>query len=185
MEENDKSKENKKDIWKNSSNMEEINLLMGLGIKKDDEISKSDEKKEVTQTETVKLLNEERNSYMQIDSEFREFLSDFVDLQHYKERQKLHFKALFFWIIMLGFLVLFLLPGVIILWAGKLSELTMAVALVSSLIELVSAIIILPKIIAEYLFNKEEDKNMMEIIKSMQEYNERKHEHIRQNDTES
>jgi hypothetical protein len=42
------------------------------------------------------------------------------------------------------------------------------------LIELVSAIIVLPKIIAEYLFNKEEDSNMMQIIKSMQEYNEKK-----------
>ena len=51
--------------------------------------------------------------------------------------------------------------------------------MISVLIELVSAIIVLPKIIAEYLFNKEEDRNMTEIIKSMQNYNEKKHDHFK------
>lgn len=79
---------------------------------------------------------------------------------------------------MLGFFILLITPVMLIIHSNRFSETSMIVAMISVLIELVSAIIVLPKIIAEYLFNKEEDKNMMEIIKSMQNYNEKKHEHF-------
>lgn len=43
-------------------------------------------------------------------------------------------------------------------------------AIISSLSTMVISIFTLPKIIAEYLFNKEEDKLMSEIIKNIQKY---------------
>jgi hypothetical protein len=50
------------------------------------------------------------------------------------------------------------------------------VAIGGMLIEGITAILVLPKIIAEYLFNKEEEKHRMEIIQSMQAYNDHKKE---------
>lgn len=96
-----------------------------------------------------------------------------------KEEQKIKLKNRFFWLIMAGFAALMFAPCLVVLCASRLSDTGIVVALLSVLVEVVSAIIVLPKIIAEYLFNKEEDRSMMEIIKSMQNYNEKKHEHFK------
>ncbi len=145
-----------------------------IGLVKD--ISKSDEKQEINSS--LYFIRQEEESYFQFDKEFLSFLNNFVSIQKKKEIQKLWLKGFFFACIMLGFFVLIVTPCIIVLYAADLSEISVIVAMVSVLVELVSAIIVLPKIIAEYLFNKEEDKNMMEIIKSMQNYNERKHDHL-------
>lgn len=79
---------------------------------------------------------------------------------------------------MLGFLALLLTPMILIISLKSLSQITAIVSLVSILFELVSAIIILPKIIAEYLFNKQEDEKLLQIIESMQKYNQDKHNYI-------
>lgn len=42
---------------------------------------------------------------------------------------------------------------------------------ISSTAEVVSSIIVLPKIIAKYLFNKKEEDNKRQIISNMQNYN--------------
>lgn len=42
---------------------------------------------------------------------------------------------------------------------------------ISSTAEVVSSIIVLPKIIAKYLFNKKEEDNKRQIISNMQTYN--------------
>jgi predicted PurR-regulated permease PerM len=83
-----------------------------------------------------------------------------------------------FGLIMAGFFTLLITPLVIVLKSKGITTGALITALLTTLVELVSAIIVLPKIIAEYLFNKEEDKNMMEIIKSMQTYNEKKQDYI-------
>lgn len=146
------------------------------GIVNSETITKSDEKKDIISSK--EFIQEETDSYLRIDKEFENFLCNFVENQSRKERQKLALKEQFFWLIMIGFFTLMILPFIIIISSNSFSDTTMIVALLSVLVELIVAIIVLPKIIAEYLFNKEEDKNMMEIIKSMQEYNEKKHEHI-------
>lgn len=42
-----------------------------------------------------------------------------------------------------------------------------------------SVFIVLPKIIAEYLFNTSDEKNMVDIIKNMQEYDKSLRENIK------
>ena len=61
---------------------------------------------------------------------------------------------------------------------GRFSDITVIISFVTALIEVVSAIIVLPKIIAKYLFDPEEDRHLIHIIRSMQQYNEKKHRHI-------
>ena len=51
--------------------------------------------------------------------------------------------------------------------------------LVAATVALASALIVLPKIIAEYLFNTSDEKNMVEIIKNMQEYDKSVRDKIR------
>ena len=140
------------------------------------EIYQSNEAEEISQSND--FINREKDSYIKIDQEFNRFLHNFVDIEEKKEQQKLNLKDQFFWFIMLGFLALMLTPLIIVIVGRNMSNASMIVSLITALIELVSAIIVLPKIIAEYLFNKEEDANMIQIIKNMQEYHEKKHEYI-------
>lgn len=149
-------------------------IFEDVGLEED--IEKSDEKEEINSSKD--FINKDRKSYFQFDEEFHTFLSNFVKTQNKKETQKLCLKGIFFACIMLGFFALIITPLFIVIMSASFSQVSMVVAMISVLIELVSAIIVLPKIIAEYLFNKEEDKNTMEIIKSMQSYNEKKHEHF-------
>ena len=139
-------------------------------------IYQSNEAEEISQSND--FINREKDSYIKIDQEFKRFLHNFVNIEEKKEQQKLNLKDQFFWFIMIGFLALMLTPLIIVIVGRNMSNASMIVSLITALIELVSAIIVLPKIIAEYLFNKEEDANMIQIIKNMQEYNEKKHEYI-------
>lgn len=163
---------------KNSNilDIENLNKKLEESFSEEENIEKSDETKEIQHIE--EFIENECRSYMIIDRYFIKFLKNFVYFQYQREKLKNRFKNAFFWIIMLGFLILLISPFLIILFAKTWSEITILVALIATLIELVSAIIVLPGIIAEYLFNKEEDSNMVEIIKNMQEYNEKKHDHI-------
>ena len=135
-------------------------------------IYQSNEAEEISQSND--FINREKDSYIKIDQEFNRFLHNFVNIEEKKEQQKLNLKDQFFWFIMIGFLALMLTPLIIVIVGRNMSNASMIVSLITALIELVSAIIVLPKIIAEYLFNKEEDANMIQIIKNMQEYNEKK-----------
>ena len=139
-------------------------------------IYQSNEAEEISQSND--FINREKDSYIKIDQEFNRLLHNFVNIEEKKEQQKLNLKDQFFWFIMIGFLALMLTPLIIVIVGRNMSNASMIVSLITALIELVSAIIVLPKIIAEYLFNKEEDANMIQIIKNMQEYNEKKHEYI-------
>ena len=47
---------------------------------------------------------------------------------------------------------------------------TFAIAVISSMVELFAGIIVLPKIIAQYLFDKDEDKIYFELIKDLRDY---------------
>ena len=56
----------------------------------------------------------------------------------------------------------------------KVTDATVITLGISSTAEVVSSIIVLPKIIAKYLFNKKEEDNKREIISNMQMYNHNK-----------
>lgn len=120
------------------------------------------------------FLKHEQKFSINMDESFLLFLSNFVRTQNEKEQQKTVFKEQFFWIVMIGFLSLLLTPMILIISLKSLSQITAVVSLITIFFELVSAIIVLPKIIAEYLFNKQEDEKLMQIIESMQKYNQDK-----------
>lgn len=126
----------------------------------------------------IEMLNEESAIFIKTDKQFLDFLTNFVITQDKKEVQKLDFKERFFSIVMIGFLILLVTPFALILSIKDMSQTTAVVSMIAVLIELVSAIIVLPQIIAEYLFNKKEDEKLMQIIETMQDYNQNRHAYI-------
>lgn len=126
------------------------------------------------------MIDEERSIYLQTDKQFFTFLKNFVEIQGEKDRQKVALKEVFFFIVMFSFLLLMVTPLALILSLNDMNQTTAIVSLLTVLVELISAIKILPQIIADYLFNKEEDEKLMEIIESMQNYNQNKHDYISQ-----
>lgn len=94
--------------------------------------------------------------------------------------EKCLYKRVFFWGCMIALammlLVFFIALGVTVL---KENTIQIVVELVSITVSLASAIIVVPKIIAEYLFNTSDEANMVEIIKNMQEYDKSVRENIR------
>lgn len=163
--------------WEEYASPQINDLLLGFDGDNID-IVESDESKEINSA--AKFRDEERKNYLEVDIQFKKFLSNFVANQNKKDTQKRRLKGFFFAIIMLSFFILMISPILVFYLIVKtpISDTSAIVAIISVLIELVSAILILPKIIAEYLFDKEEDKNMMDLIKNMQDYNEKKHSHF-------
>ena len=102
-----------------------------------------------------------------------------MDLQKRKEIQKLWFKRIFFTVIMFLFVALFLTPIILLFcFQNLITSISIVITILTSFAELISAIIVFPKIIAEYLFNKGEEENVYRVLEKMQEINESKHEHI-------
>lgn len=62
----------------------------------------------------------------------------------------------------------------VIMFRSRVTDVALITLSISSLTETLSAIIILPKIIAKYLFNKKEEENKIQIISNMQLYNKEK-----------
>lgn len=62
----------------------------------------------------------------------------------------------------------------VIMSRSRVTDVALITLTISSLAETLSAIIILPKIIAKYLFNKKEEENKIQIISNMQLYNKEK-----------
>lgn len=115
------------------------------------------------------LLND---SYMNMDKEFQRYLKNFNDNSSKNEELKLELKKYFFTIVMIILALIICLPYfVLIMFRSKVTDATVITICISSLAEVISAIIVLPKIIAKYLFNKNEEKNKIQIISGMQQYN--------------
>lgn len=62
----------------------------------------------------------------------------------------------------------------VIMFRSRVTDVALITLSISSLAETLSAIIILPKIIAKYLLNKKEEENKIQIISNMQLYNKEK-----------
>ena len=116
------------------------------------------------------------DAYIQILGTYDKYLSDSIinkkTLKHsfFEMIKKLLFllTALFIFAIIASFLIFTVL---IFINYQSVSVVTGAVtALISSFVTMLIAILKLPKIIAEYLFNKEEDDKMNDIIKNIQSY---------------
>lgn len=81
--------------------------------------------------------------------------------------------------IMFMFCILSLAPLILVFYFKNLIDsMSIILTIIAYLIELIASIMILPKIIADYLFNKEEDREYMEIIHDLEKYHEDKKKYL-------
>ena len=111
--------------------------------------------------ETDKLLNEK--------------LIKSFDILESREILKQKLKIVFFYIIMGLLIILTISPLIIVfVFCNNSNSYAFALSTIASVVELATGIIILPKIIARYLFNREEDNLYFELIRDLKDYHNSK-----------
>ena len=85
--------------------------------------------------------------------------------------------------IVLASIIITLLISIIIAFTSK-SSLQTIVTLITVATSFMTAFIVIPKTIAEFLFNTSDETNFTEIIKNMQNYDKSVREHIHTNKEE-
>lgn len=114
-------------------------------------------------------------SYIDMDEAFLTYLINFNATVEKQESLKLCLKKQFFYFIMLFMGLVITFPYIMVyMFRDKVTDVTIITLSIASLAEILSAIIVLPKIIAKYLFNKKEEDNKIKIISDMQAYNKEK-----------
>lgn len=120
-------------------------------------------------------ISNARESYQKVDTQIIEFISNFVTNNNKTLVQKHKLKSVFFWVIMATFLVVTITPIAVVIAVDSKDATPFITGIIASLIQALASIIILPKIVAEYLFNKEEDIASIKIVELMQSYSETVH----------
>lgn len=109
--------------------------------------------------------------YDKRDYLYSKLLANYIEAYDKKSQHNKVYKAIFFGVILFIFIGLIVTSVVILFLIARKSTTSVAdVALVvSGIAGIISAIIALPKIIAEHLFPTNEDENMIDMVKSMQQ----------------
>lgn len=155
---------------------DELDKLWAELIKNVDLYEDSDELEEINESENI--FKEAQKAYSKVDDNILRFIGNFVDNQDNAAKQKKKLKGIFFAITMFGFSVVLLTPIGLIIAMGILNmydSYVVITAIISAIVEVLTTIIILPKIVAEYLFNKEEENSNIKIVELMQKYSETMH----------
>lgn len=122
-----------------------------------------------TQNERIAQLKESSTR----DKLFNEFLKNYINDYKLKSEQKRFFKKVFFICIIVLICIIPISCIVLIVVALNSSEnaISSAITAITFVVESITSFLVLPKIIAKYLFDKKEDESLANIISSMQEYN--------------
>ena len=130
--------------------MSDINQVGNLLV--DESISESEnENKYASDKKEISELFQ--NSYMHMDVEFQKYLENFNESVKNTERQKYVLKIIFFICVMVVLFFVILFPYFLVfMFRTKVTDATVITLGISSTAEVVSSIIVLPKIIAKYLF---------------------------------
>lgn len=147
----------------NTHDFKDLNLTLNEAL---DNMDKEIKAKDLAMFEAD--LNKEKS--------FNTLLKNYVESFGEKQIQNKKLKANFFKCIMVLLFIVtfgcFTIPVLAILWSGKNAEniVTVISSIVASIVEFSVAFLKLPQIVAEYLFDKNEDKSMAKVISKMQEY---------------
>jgi hypothetical protein len=126
-------------------------------------------------TDGQNSIKHARESYKRVDNQIIDFITNFVVNQNSTIKQKLFLKNIFFWIIMGIFIIVTATPILVVILVNSNNTLAFISSILAAITQTLASIIILPKIVAEYLFNKEEDVATLKIVELMQAYSETVH----------
>lgn len=134
-------------------------------------VEPANDKEEFNESEA--LFEEAKQSYNKVDDKLLEFIDNFVRNQNAASKQKKSLKQVFFIITMVLFSLIVLTPIIILvvmLCFGVNNYTAIFGTIFASVGEVLTTVIVLPRIVAEYLFNKEEENANIKIVELMQNY---------------
>ena len=146
------------------------------GVVKFDSNSDHDAKREID--ESGNLFKEAKQSYNKVDDKLLEFIENFVTNQNAAAKQKKRLKWIFFTITMIVFCIIVITPIVsliVMLQFEVKNYVAVLGTVIAAVVEVLATVIVLPKIVAEYLFNKEEENANIKIVELMQKYSDAFH----------
>lgn len=120
---------------------------------------------------TIEWTNKEDKEYDQRNVLYSELLRQYIDIYTQKENAKKKYKCIFFWVTLLIFIIITIgcLLGICKISIYGDGELVNVGIAITNLAGIVSALLIIPKIIAEHLFPTDEESNMIGMVKNMQD----------------
>lgn len=134
-----------------------------------------------TNKNTFDMASKHKKAMIDHSKKYTDILRVFIKNSKGTLKQKLMFKCIFFYFSLasLGLITLLFIILSIILTTKNTNEVNISVlsTLGTTFVSLLSMYLIIPKIIAKYLFNRKEDENMTTIIKSIQKYDEKVDSH--------
>ena len=143
----------------------DINEFNSIDFNLEDIINSLDDNSNIEKSNETEKLNESKidtlkcllDNFQQTDRKLLETLTDTIELLKNRETQKSNFKKWFFIVIMTVFSVLCISPFLILFFFRSIiTNQSLIVTIIGTLTEILTAIIVLPKIIANYLFNLNE-----------------------------
>lgn len=113
------------------------------------------------------------------NDDYSALLDIYVENARHSLNDKRQYKKIFYYssLAVLGGIIFILIITIIFAFFSKSSVQTI-VTLVTVATSFMTAFIVIPKIIAEYLFNTSDESNFTDIIKNMQDYDKSVREHI-------
>ena len=139
----------------------------------DESISKKPvEVSDDTLLSSIKYQDEEKDpEYDRRNRFYTELLSTYIKSYISISGYKKWYKLAFFIIVMLVFvfIVVFCVIGIVHISLKENTTVADFGVLFSSIAGILSALLVLPKVIAEHLFPKDEDANMIDMVKNMQQ----------------
>ena len=114
---------------------------------------------------------------------YTELLKSYVNNANANLKNKIIYKKIFFYIcccIMLIVMFVILILTIKML-DSEVDRRNLIISIVSNLISFLVTFIVLPKTIAEHLFNNEDEKNMVDIVKSIQDYDKQIRNDLKKN----
>ncbi len=125
---------------------------------------------EPADTDEEMLARDDYHQMLQHNEQYSNLLEAYVQNTTAMLHRKRGYKHIFFWCSLgvMGLACLGLLGAIVLATARPGAN---VLALVSApLLSFLTTFLVLPKIITQYLFNPEEEKNMCEVVKNIQEF---------------
>lgn len=122
----------------------------------------------------LKTVEKERRDqdpeYVRRNQLYSELLAQYIGEYHVKDTWKKWYRVIFFGVTMVSFIGIIVCSLIVLFLAARKAQPSAADlgAILGSVAGILSAILVLPKIIAEHLFPKDEDSNMISMVKNMQ-----------------
>lgn len=136
---------------------------------------------------TVKMQFDDEREYRERDKLYSVLLNNYIDIYVENSKAKRKYKSCFFWMVSAAFIIIIICSSVTICRIMEMDASTAQVAAVAigSFGSIISALVVIPKIIAEHLFPKNDETHMIDMVKNMQindskirEYNHKENEKL-------